>query len=176
MTHVSGLRPQENGSSLEGRGRRLVGGSSSEEVVMGVRSTRTSRLRHAAFSSASNNNSGGNNNNNNNNCSPAHEGVKDATPTLENVGERGRGDASPDRAQLKRLPDQAEGRAGGVGGDSADSTLSGSDGRGGRRRAVGGEDRDKSHKRKSNLNRSARSDEPAVDAFPPPHPSDINGE
>ncbi|XP_042234763.1 zinc finger CCCH domain-containing protein 13-like [Homarus americanus] len=164
-------RPQENGSSLEGRGRRLVGGSSSEDVVMGVRTNRTSRLRHAALSSSSNNN----NNNKNNNSSSAHDAVRDATPTTENVGDRGRaGEPSPDRASLKRLPDQAEGRTG-IGGDSADSTLSGSDGRGGRRR-VGGEERDKSHKRKSNLNRSTTSEEPAADLFPPTHPSDSNGE
>ncbi|XP_042234899.1 serine/arginine repetitive matrix protein 2-like isoform X3 [Homarus americanus] len=164
-------RPQENGSSLEGRGRRLVGGSSSEDVVMGVRTNRTSRLRHAALSSSSNNN----NNNKNNNSSSAHDAVRDATPTTENVGDRGRaGEPSPDRASLKRLPDQAEGRTG-IGGDSADSTLSGSDGRGGRRR-VGGEERDKSHKRKSNLNRSTTSEEPAADLFPPTHPSDSNEE
>nr|XP_045623516.1 uncharacterized protein LOC123773700 isoform X5 [Procambarus clarkii] len=157
-------RVQENGSSLEGRGRRAVGGSSSEDVVMGVRSTRTSRLRHAALSSSSNNN---NNNNNliNNNSSSAQDVARDpATPAHEKAA------ASPDQACHKRVPDQ------GVGGDSADSTLSGSDGRGGRRRRQSVEDRDKSHKRKSNLNRSANSEEPAADVFASLRPTDANEE
>lgn len=71
---------------------------------------------------------------------------------------------------------QGDARAGvGVGGDSADSTLSGSDGRSGRARRAGGEERDKSHKRKSNLNRST-TEEATADPFPLSHPSDSNGE
>lgn len=70
---------------------------------------------------------------------------------------------------------QAEGR---MCVDSADSTLSGSDGRGGRRQAGSGADRDKSHKRKSNLNRSTTSEvlPPAPDTLAPALPSDSNGE
>ncbi|XP_042881684.1 serine/arginine repetitive matrix protein 2-like isoform X2 [Penaeus japonicus] len=185
-------RPHENGSSLEGRGsgggRRGVLGSSSEDVVAAagsVRTTRASRLRQAALTSPNannnnnnsnnnNNNSGNNNNsfnnnNNNNSANPVQE-LKDS----EGVGERGRGEAPPDLPPPKRPPDQGDARAGvGVGGDSADSTLSGSDGRSGRARRAGGEERDKSHKRKSNLNRST-TEEATADPFPLTHPSDSN--
>ncbi|KAK4304683.1 hypothetical protein Pmani_023381 [Petrolisthes manimaculis] len=95
----------------------------------------------------------------------------------DGVGERGRGDGGQNLPPLKRHSDQSEGRGVGVGGDSADSTLSGSDvGRGGRRSGRHGEEKDKSHKRKSHLNRSTTSEEPASEPFPPAHPSDSNGE
>ncbi|CAL4061262.1 unnamed protein product, partial [Meganyctiphanes norvegica] len=158
-------RGHENGSSLEGRRkRRLRGGSSSEDVVQGVgrSSNRTARLRqsplsHIAATNLLNDNATADDNRNSPLPTPPTEGGSEVSSELPPLRRP---------TDIVAALDSPRGLI-----DSAESPLSGSDTRSGRRRGQG--NKDKSNKRMSNLNRATTSEETA-DLYVLSQPSDSN--